>query len=194
MSPLPDNDAFDDFLGLRSCAFDGVRLLVFAGVSGSGKSTAMRFLQREHPQFRGMPSTVLGPSTALNAPRDTRRLVLVEEVRQPGDLRAIGWLLRSRHTVAVASHLPLAWYTPFRLAWRCRFFHTDRDTAKIARYLTRRRIGFTEAAVADYCRRYRASYLDAEHILERFPLDDFDRAYSAFQRMCRMERVPQENG
>ncbi|QDU89670.1 hypothetical protein Pla175_30640 [Pirellulimonas nuda] len=188
MSTLSDNEPFDDFLGLRASTLHGVRLLVFAGVSGSGKSTAMRFLEREHPRFRGMPSTVLGPHPTPAALDGSRRFVLVEEVHRPAELKGVARLLRLGHTVAVASHLPLAWYTPFRLAWRCRFFQTDRDAAKISRYLTGRRVRFTEAAVADYCRRYGASYLDAAHILERFPLDDFDRAYGAFQRLCRIKR------
>jgi hypothetical protein len=191
---MPDNDPFDDFLGLRGCALHGVRLLVFAGVSGSGKSTAMRFLEREHPQFRGMPSAVLSPNPTPDALGDSRRFVLVEEVQRPRELKAVVQLLRLGHTVAVASHLPLAWYAPFRLAWRCRFFQTDRDAAKISRYLSRRRLRFTEAAVADYCRCYGASYLDVAHILERFPLDDFDRAYGAFQRLCRIERGRMERG
>ncbi len=191
---MSDNDHFDDFLGLRGRELRGVRLLVFAGVSGSGKSTAMRFLEHEHPQFRGMRSVALSPASTPDALGDSRRFVLLEEVHRPRELRAVAQVLRRGHTVAVASHLPLAWYAPFRLAWRCRFFQTDRDAAKISRYLNRRRLRFTEAAVADYCRRYRANYLDAAIILERFPLGDFDRAYGAFQRLCRIERTRIERG
>ena len=90
---MSDNDHFDDFLGLRGLELRGVRLLVFAGVSGSGKSTAMRFLEREHPQFRGMRGAALSPESAPDALGDSRRFVLVEEVHRPRELKAVAQLL-----------------------------------------------------------------------------------------------------
>ena len=47
--PIP----FDDYLGLGREAFRRTRLIVFAGISGSGKSTALKFLCDHHPEFAG---------------------------------------------------------------------------------------------------------------------------------------------
>ena len=44
---------FDDFLGLEDENFERTRLIVFTGISGSGKSTAMKFLCDRHPAFSG---------------------------------------------------------------------------------------------------------------------------------------------
>ena len=46
---------FDDFLGLEGEDFRQTRLIVFAGISGSGKSTALKFLCDHHPAFSGKP-------------------------------------------------------------------------------------------------------------------------------------------
>ncbi len=42
----------------------------------------------------------------------------------------------------------------------------------------------------DYCRGYRASSLDLEPKMERWPSDDFDRSDAAFRRLFRLRRTP----
>jgi hypothetical protein len=101
---------------------------------------------------------------------------------------AVVALLRRGNTVAMASHLPLACLWPLCAVWRTRLFATDRDAGKIVRYLRTKEVRFTEPVVQHYCRAYGASYLDVEHILERFPAGDFDRAFHLFQRFCRLQR------
>ena len=59
---------------------------------------------------------------------------------------------------------------------RCRHFLTDHDCAKIARYLTRHGISHTAPAVAEFCHRLGASYVDLDCILERHPGESLDRA------------------
>jgi hypothetical protein len=101
---------------------------------------------------------------------------------------AVVALLRRGNTVAMASHLPLACLWPLCAVWRTRLFATDRDAGKIVRYLRTKEVRFTEPVVQHYCRAYGASYLDVEHILERFPAGDFDHAFHLFQKFCRLQR------
>ena len=85
-------------------------------------------------------------------------------------------MLKQNQTVAVASHLKPSWFCPFRLAGRYRHFLTDHDCAKIARHLTRHGISHTAPAVAEFCRRHGASYVDLDCIHERHPGKSLDRA------------------
>lgn len=183
-------DGHDDFLRLQSRSFVGVGLVVFTGTSGSGKSTALEFLRRRHPDFAGRNwVTVNRGRCGLRFPRCRGCVVAIDEVVALQELWPLAGLLR-HNQVLVAAHLPRICFTLFAGTCRMRLFRTDLDRGKIARSLARRGIGFSEAAVDDYCRVYGANYLDLEHILERWPAADFDRSYAAFRRLCRVRRTP----
>jgi hypothetical protein len=179
---------FDDFLGLEGEDFRQTRLIVFAGISGSGKSTALKFLCDHHPAFSGKPRRwIWTMEKTWDAARiRCNRLVVVDEVSHPRQLPAVARLLKQNQTVAVASHLKPAWFWPFRLAGRYRHFLTDHDCAKIARHLTRHGISHTAAAVAEFCRRHGASYVDLDCILERHPGESLDRALHLSLKLDRL--------
>lgn len=183
-------DGHVDFLGLAARSFAGVRLVVFAGVSGSGKSTAIEFLRRRHPDLAGPDwvSVTRGPG-GLAVPRCRGGVVAIDEIVSVGELRHVARLLR-HNRVLVATHLPLACYAPFAACVRARLFRTDRDAAKIGIVLERRGIRCSAAALRHYCRAHGANFLDVQHILERWPSDDFDRSYAAFRRLCHVRRTP----
>jgi len=178
---------------LQSADFRGVRLVAFCGVSGAGKSTAIDFVRRR-PEFCQREGVVASPA-GVNALGHVRgRLVVVEELLRPGDLRCVWRLLRGGATVLAASHLRPAWLAPFRLLAPMRCYQIDRDWQKIARYLDRCSVAYTPAAVQQYCRRYGANYVDAGIVLERFPGVPFDEALARFERFCRLDVRPTENG
>jgi len=183
-------EGHEDFLGLASRSFAGVGLVVFTGVSGSGKSTALEFLRRHHPDFAGRDwVTVTRGRSGLQLPRCHGCVVAVDEVVAVRELWSLAGLLR-HNQVLVAAHLPMACFLPFAGCCRMRLFRTDLDRGKIARALERRGIGFSLAVVDDYCRSYGSNFLDLEHILERWPTDNFDLSYAAFRRLCQVCRTP----
>lgn len=181
---------FDDFLNLGARDLGGLRLIVFSGVSGSGKTTAMRFLAESHSGFRGRPVLELDCQPDLrSAPQVTGHLILCDEVTQVRQLAGLARLMRNRNTVAVAAHLPLAMFRPYGFFGSAQYFRTDRGAEKIARYLDRSRLSYSRATVAAYCKLYGANYVDLHHMLERFPNKNFDRTFAQFQKFCRMIRT-----
>lgn len=52
---------YDDFLSLLDQDFDDARFIAFCGKSGSGKSTAIRFLLENHRDFAGVRPVVIEP-------------------------------------------------------------------------------------------------------------------------------------
>lgn len=156
---------FDDYLGLAGRDWSPYRLILFHGRSGSGKSTAIRYL--------------------LDTAFRNQAVCVIDEITTPRDLLAWRRALLSDATKVVATHIHPAWFLPFG---RCAVLHTDRDEGKIARHLQRHGIGASAAAIAEYVRRFGATYTDVELILERFPAHNFDAALSRFLKFDRMER------
>jgi hypothetical protein len=181
---------FDDFCGLADADFRGVRLVEFFGVSGAGKSTAIGFLCREHRDFCEREAVVVTPGETDVRDVPDGSLAIVEEVRQPRDLRCVVSLLHRGATALVASHLRPAWSAPLGIRWRRRRFRLDRNWRKISRYLDQQGVGHTTAAVQHFCRRYGANYVDAALIIERRPDATFDAALAHFERFCRLDLNP----
>lgn len=179
---------FDDFLGLKEEEFQGTRLIVLTGMSGSGKSTALKFLADQHPAFREQPWEWIWALGKKWNPRPIRkkRLVVVDEVVSVRQLPGVLRLLQQNRTVAVASHLPQACFWPFQLFFQTRHFRTDKDMSKISRELARQGIPSTPHAVSEFCRQYGANYVDLECILERHPGRDFGHALQLSRKLDRL--------
>jgi hypothetical protein len=190
MSALPhegrDGALFDDFLSLRTFDFSGARLVVFAGRSGSGKSTAIRFLLAAHPDFRRRESVAL-TRASLPRFRGAGDVIAVDDLVEPGDLVHLPRLLRGSRVLLVASHLSAAWFRPLQLFVPCVFFRTDRDGAKIRRHLARRGVAITPAALERFVAAFGATYTDAEIVAERWPAPTFDESLARFAKFCRLE-------
>jgi hypothetical protein len=169
---------FDDFLGLAKEDFDSTRLIILTGISGSGKTTALKFLADHHAAFLDQPQHWIWSMCKTQNPSPVRdkRLVVLDEIVGVHQLACVFQLLRDNQTLAVASHLHPAWFWPFRLMFKSRHFHTDRDTAKIHGLLSRRGISHTSTAISEFCSRHGASYVDLECILERHPGESLDHA------------------
>jgi len=175
--PKP-NSRFHDFLGLANRSFEQERLLVFHGTSGSGKSSNLKFLADHHPQFRTHETPwvwTMGKKFDASGLRDNR-LVAVDEIISPLQFTALRKLLKTNQTVAVASHLHPLWFKLLGPTLPIRAFQTDRDCAKLRNYLDAKGVGYTEDALQMFCRRYRASYVELQCILERAPGQSLDQA------------------
>ncbi len=182
---------FDDYyrLGKLDCA--ATRLLVFQGMSGSGKTTAIEYLCQHHDQFRDRSVKtfrLVGPRIQLPALEE--QLVVLDDVRFVRQLRPLSRLLRAGNTVLIASHLHPFYFLPWRLRWESRVFVMDQDEAKIERYLVRREVVSSRQAVRQYCRLFGANYLDVDFILERYPGSTFDEALAHFTKFCDLDLSP----
>jgi len=168
---------FDDALALADRDFRGVDVLVLCGESGSGKSSAIRFLMHRHAHFRDDPC-----------------LRVIEELRSWRDLRHlfVAWWRGQR--LLVASHLPVAAHRCLGVLMRTRVIALDRHPQKISRWLDARGIGYSEAAVTCFCAKFGANYSDAELILQHAGAIDFDQALGRFLRQCRLERGGMPSG
>ncbi len=182
---------FDDYHGLSGIDLRSTRLVVCQGMSGSGKTTAIEYLCREHRHLRERCPRVFRLETAdCPIPPLHNGLVVLDDVRFLRQLVPLGRLLRRGNTVLVASHLPVGCFLPFRLFWRSRVFVMDRELGKIERYLARKQVAFSRQAVRQYCRRFGANYVDVEFILERRPGASFDEALAYFLKFCQLDLNP----
>ncbi len=179
---------FDDHLGLLARDLSDLRLLALHGVSGSGKSTAIAWLLQTHPAFRGRTcSHVAGPRIDWRRLDLVSELVVVDECTALRDLHGLVRLLRRGHRVLAASHLPLATSAALGLAWPVLALATDRDAAKLERYLTALGADFSAERVGALCARFGASYAWVDLVLDYDGGLDFDRAYDRFERCCQVE-------
>ncbi len=180
---VPLRDSFDDYLALRDRDFSRDRLVVFTGRSGSGKSTAIRFLLDEHPDFRGRRRIILEgpPFTRVEAGAD---VIAIDDLTSLRELGTVRRFLAGSRTLLVASHLDPAWFAPLSAWFRCAFFRTDADEGKIARDLERRGVVASAAAVRRYASIFGATYTDLDIILERYPEPTFDIALAKFTKFC----------
>ncbi|HVR43577.1 MAG TPA: hypothetical protein VMS56_09035 [Thermoanaerobaculia bacterium] len=171
---------FDDYLGLRELDLSRHRLVAFVGRSGSGKSTAIRWLLEDHPDFRRREAVVLQRSRFSSLPDGRHDLVVLDDLVTTADLRCLPPLLRRSRTLLVASHLATAWFRLLQPLFRASIFRTDRDQGKIARYLAGRGVEASDSAVREFARRFGATYTDADIVLERHPGSSFDAALARF--------------
>jgi len=174
---------FDDFLGLAARDFSRHRLIVFQGESGSGKTTALRFLLQRHRDFAARRHFYLqGPPFAEAGPPPP--VIAVDEAAGAEDLRLVDALLRRGKTVLLATHVGVGRLRLRHPLVRAAVFRTDAGTDKIARHLRRRGIAASVQAVEAYVRRFGATYTDLDLVLERSPGASFDQALARFLRFC----------
>ena len=171
------NPVFDDALNLARRDFARTRVVVFCGESGTGKSSAIRFLMHRHPHFR----------------RDAN-LRVIEELRSWFDLRALLSALWRGRRLLVASHLPIWLHRCLGVFASTQVIALDHHPEKISRWLSAHNVAHSEAAVAAFCRRFGANYTDAQLVLRHGEAVSFDQALGRFFRHCRIEHAQLPSG
>jgi hypothetical protein len=177
MNTLAADIGFVDTLGLGESDFANTRVLVLCGESGSGKSSAIRFLMQRHRHYRG-----------------DARVRVIEELRGWRDLGVFLRALVHRDRLLVASHLPAWLHRGLGILARTRVIALDCHPQKISHWLAAHDVGFSDAAVAEFCRRFGANYTDARLILQHAQATSFDQALGRFLRQCRLQRDGMPSG
>jgi hypothetical protein len=178
----------NDHLDLLKRSFGGVRMIVFTGMSGSGKSTCIDLLLAEHPDFAGRDYVTIRPAAISWSEEDpSTKLVVVDELQSFRELWRIARLLRAGHMLIVASHLRPVWVRLFNMRWPATHFHTDQSTEKLQHFLKARGVRFTPERLREFGEAHGANYTDLEIILERSGGHDFDLAFERFRRSARID-------
>ncbi len=178
MNP-PDPVELDDYLGLLGQPLAPLRLVLFHGASGSGKSSQIELLRARHPELAGREVAVASPE-ALPAGR--LDVLVVEEIEFAAQLRCLAPALRRSRLLLAACHVDPRWLWPWRLALPNRCYRLDRHPHKLARALARRGVRHSPAALAAFVARFGANYTDLDIVLEHAGVDDLDRALALFAR------------
>jgi len=182
---------FDDYHGLLETDLSSTRLLIFQGMSGSGKTTAIEYLCRQHRHLRDRSARFFPlPGPDCQIPPLEKELVVLDDLRFLRQLVPLARLLRTGNTVLVASHLPARCFLPFRLFWQSRVFVMDQEQGKIERYLAHKQVAFSPEAVQQYCHFFGANYLDVDFILQHHPGTSFDESLGFFLKFCRLDLTP----
>jgi hypothetical protein len=175
---------FDDFLGLGRQSFEQTDLLIFHGVSGSGKSSNLKFLAYHHPFFRDMSvHWIWTKHKRFNIQSvQSYKLVVVDEIVSPIQLPAVYSLLKTNQTVAIASHISPMWFKLFFRHNRTISYQTDASTKKLSNYLKTRGIPHSTKVLRQFANQYGSNYVDLQCMLEAYPCENFDDAFRYNQK------------
>ena len=175
---------FDDFLGLGRQSFEQTALLIFHGVSGSGKSSNLKFLAYHHPFFRDKTvHWIWTKHKRFNIQSvQSYKLVVVDEIVSPIQLPAVYSLLKTNQTVAIASHISPMWFKLFFRHNRTISYQTDASTKKLSNYLKTRGIPHSTKVLRQFANQYGSNYVDLQCMLEAYPCKNFDDAFRYNQK------------
>ncbi|MBT3665893.1 MAG: hypothetical protein HN548_00305 [Opitutae bacterium] len=169
---------FNDFLGLEKINFGNARLLIFHGISGSGKSSNLNYFAYHHSSTtRDSVKWIWTQHKRFDVSSiKGHDLVIVDEIISPIQLPAIFKLLRANKRVAIASHLNPVWFKIFCHSTPSLFFRTDASSKKIRDYLDDKCIPYSPESIISFCKTYGSNYVDLQCILESYPGKNFDDA------------------
>ena len=169
---------FDDFLNLSKQDFNNTRLLIFHGISGSGKSTNLNYTAHYHSSFQNQSVKWIWTHHKRFKTRAVQNydLVVVDEIISPLQIPAITKLLGANKKVAVASHLNPAWFKILCPFTPTLSFRTDASSEKIRSYLDKKDILYSPESILSFCKTYGSNYVDLQCILENHSGKSFDDA------------------
>jgi ABC-type multidrug transport system ATPase subunit len=174
-----------DFMHDKLSDFD---LVVFSGVSGSGKSTSIRKVLAEHSDYQDVPyQSIDGNPVDWKKVDPTINMIVIDEVVNAYDFWQLIKLLSRKHHIIVASHLPEFYIKTLSRVWRCQYICVDSDYRKICHYLNSNNIIHTNSAVEEFSSVFGANFIDTHIILEQYPNCSFNEAWDRFKRNSRID-------
>ncbi|HCV99534.1 MAG TPA: hypothetical protein DGJ56_09590 [Verrucomicrobiales bacterium] len=155
-----------------------------------------KFLTDHHPDFREHSHHWLWLKGKEQKSKTVRvhRLVVVDKVVNPLQLSKVSTLLRQNQPAGVASHLNPAWFRILGRRANACLYYTDTDQAKLASYLKRRNVDFSEKAFTAFSAQLGVNYVDLDCVLERHPDTSLDQALSLWNKLNRLAIQPVDNG
>lgn len=167
---MKENPTFFDFLNLAGLELEKYDWIVFSGVSGSGKSTAIQWLQENRPD---------------------KNRIAIDEIQTMPEL----WnLIRERkrgRPYLIASHIPPWIHRVMKPSGtKQAVFKTDKNQGQVEAWLEASQMSYSAAAIQRFLGRYGASFVDLEFIANSSSFDDFDTALHQFEKLHRIDRTP----
>ena len=147
--------------------------VVFCGLSGSGKSTSIQWLQDRYSDID---------------------FLVIDEIRTVRELLKLVLLSNKmgKKNVLIASHVPAFFHRLIRpLFYPQVIVKTDSDQGQIEKWLTDRGIHFSPETVKDFKQRYGINYLDLGLVMKEFPGINFDDSWHRFEKQCKVKRTPE---
>ncbi len=180
---------FNDFLGLKKENFNDIKLIIFYGISGSGKSSNLHYLADYHPSFLNQSVHWIWShhkKSSSTTPQKCK-LVVVDEITSPIQIPLIFNLLKKNQKVAVASHLQPAWFKILLPFISIKFFCTDNSPEKIESFLSQKKISYSKESIKYFIRKYGSNYLDLLCILENYKGESFDDALNLNRKFMKIK-------
>jgi energy-coupling factor transporter ATP-binding protein EcfA2 len=147
--------------------------VVFCGLSGSGKSTSIQWLQDRYSDID---------------------FLVIDEIRTVRELLKLVLLSNKmgKKSVLIASHVPAFFHRLIRpLFYPQVIVKTDSDQGQIEKWLTDQAIHFSSETVKRFKRRYGINYLDLGLVMKEFPGLNFDDSWHRFEKQCKVKRTPE---
>ena len=169
----PSAKQFHDAHRLSELYFDRSKWVVFCGLSGSGKSTSIQWLQGRYPDID---------------------FLVIDEIRTVSELLKLVFFsaTRKKQNVLIASHVPACLHRLIRpLFYPQIIITTDSDQGQIEKWLTDQGIHFSPETVKQFIRRYGVNYFDLGLVMKEFPGLNFDDSWYRFEKQCKVKRTPE---
>ena len=164
---------FHDAHRLCELNYNESKWVVFCGLSGSGKSTSIQWLQDRYSDID---------------------FLVIDEIRTVSELLKLVFFSgnRKKQNVLIASHVPTFFHRLIRpLFYPQVIVKTDSDQGQIEKWLTDRGIHFSPETVKIFKRRYGINYLDLGLVMKEFPGINFDDSWHRFEKQCKVKRTPE---
>ena len=164
---------FHDAHRLCELNYNEPKWVVFCGLSGSGKSTSIQWLQDRYPDID---------------------FLVIDEIRTVSELLKLVLIpdKRKKQNVLIASHVPACLHRLIRpLFCPQTIIKTDSDQGQIEKWLTDQGLHFSPETVKRFKRRYGVNYIDLGLVMKEFPGRDFDDSWHRFEKQCKVKRTPE---
>jgi hypothetical protein len=162
------------------------RLLVFTGISGSGKSAAIQYLLERFPEIEGQGYETIVGNKLEWMPRYETKWLIIDEVINLFDAWRIRRLLKQGHRLIVASHLPASMFKVICLCYAGLYLCTDGESRKLAHYLSNKGIVYDACSMNRFISQFGQSYNTLDVVLSYSQSATLSMAMEYFDRQCRL--------
>jgi hypothetical protein len=183
-SSLKYESGYDDFMGLSGLDLTGKRLIVFTGISGSGKSSAIHYLINRIPEIDRQGYELIDGDKPEWGTHYKTKWIVIDEVVDIQNTWHIRQLLRKGHRLLVASHLPVSLFKLMCLGHPGLYLYTDRESRKLARYLENAGVVYDSSSLNHFVNRFGQSYNTLEVVLDYSRGNSLISSMEVFDRHC----------